>query len=380
MVVPSSGGAPNQPTKPDGVVKRQRHRPESSSMLDLWLQHHNNNLYPSKDEKEQLVKETELNYNQVSRWFANRRRKLKLRNCVSPSSSGGTELHCSSPSEVAEEVPGISPQAPNCPGNATLWNDGFNNTGGVNRNSVISSMDHSQQTILDSNNNNRDTANPSHTVTSNPSQLPLPHPSMTNQEQPHIQHLPSISDSNLFGGDGQTNQRQFFGAQDLLPTPPALIPGIYPSALSGRFPFSVPPFGVSSGLNLGANCGLLNPFFLSTLASANAGLTPNPQNSPATNNLWVNGANGFLPSLFSHPLLNPQEMGFSEKQKVIKEEEAERRTVEMEEETKREKDLETARILLDLSEKESIAVSVLAEFASQRKQQNEDSTSITAIA
>lgn len=309
MVVPSSG-APN-PAKSEGVVKRQRHRPESSSMLDLWLQHHNNNLYPSKDEKEQLVKDTQLNYNQVSRWFANRRRKLKLRNCVSPSSSSGvTERHSSSPSE---SVPGISPQAPNCPGNATIWNDGFNTTGGIETSGVISSLTDQQQTILDANNNNSsdNIRNPIETVTStNCSQLPLPHPTMTNQQTPPIQHLPPISESNLFGG-AQTNQRQFFGAHDLLPTPPALIPGIYPTGVSGRFPFSVPPFGVSSGLNLGTSPGLLNPFFLSALASANAGLAPNHQNSPAAN-LWMNGGNAFLPSLFSHPLLNPPD---SEKQK-----------------------------------------------------------------
>ncbi len=150
------------------------------------------------------------------------------------------------------------------------------------------------------------------------------------------QTLPPVDDRNLFAG------QNLLTTQDLLQTQSALVPGIYPS-LTARNPFSIPPFGLSSGVDLGATGALLNPYFLSVLA----GTTP-----------WL-GGNGFFPQQLASPLLSPPESLSFHKQ------------VEEYDPEEEMKPSETERLLMELTEKESIAVSVLAEFASQRKQQDD---------
>ncbi|CAD6197594.1 unnamed protein product [Caenorhabditis auriculariae] len=48
-------------------------------MLDKYLAKTGNNLYPHRDEKERLAKEMNVTFQQVNRWFANRRRKQTKR-------------------------------------------------------------------------------------------------------------------------------------------------------------------------------------------------------------------------------------------------------------------------------------------------------------
>lgn len=45
--------------------------------LKVWLYHHRDNPYPSKSEKVQLTKSSQMTMTQVSNWFANARRRLK---------------------------------------------------------------------------------------------------------------------------------------------------------------------------------------------------------------------------------------------------------------------------------------------------------------
>ena len=41
-----------------------------------WLQHHTDNPYPKEDEKEVLMKQTNLTINQINYWFTNARRRI----------------------------------------------------------------------------------------------------------------------------------------------------------------------------------------------------------------------------------------------------------------------------------------------------------------
>lgn len=59
-------------------------------MLDTWLSLHGDNLYPCREEKEKLAKDTSMTYIQVNRWFANRRRKQTKRRKADASSPRST--------------------------------------------------------------------------------------------------------------------------------------------------------------------------------------------------------------------------------------------------------------------------------------------------
>lgn len=64
----------NSPNKKKNAVR------ETTYLLKMWLQEHQKNPYPTKEEKVMLAMATSLNLTQISTWFANARRRLKKEN------------------------------------------------------------------------------------------------------------------------------------------------------------------------------------------------------------------------------------------------------------------------------------------------------------
>ncbi|KAJ1353451.1 hypothetical protein KIN20_010082 [Parelaphostrongylus tenuis] len=58
---------------------------QQSAMLDKWLMANGGNLYPCREDKEKLAALMKMTYLQVNRWFANRRRKQTKRTKAVPS-------------------------------------------------------------------------------------------------------------------------------------------------------------------------------------------------------------------------------------------------------------------------------------------------------
>ncbi|PAV88367.1 hypothetical protein WR25_07598 [Diploscapter pachys] len=92
-------------------------------VLDKWLAHHNQNLYPSREEKEKLAVEMNISYVQVNRWFANRRRKqTKQRTKAvlnSPASVTPSALPAALTNEVIQRIETPPPSASE-PGSASF--------------------------------------------------------------------------------------------------------------------------------------------------------------------------------------------------------------------------------------------------------------------
>ncbi|WKX90969.1 hypothetical protein Q1695_009649 [Nippostrongylus brasiliensis] len=63
---------------------------QQSAMLDKWLMANGGNLYPCREDKEKLAAQMKMTYLQVNRWFANRRRKQTKRSKVVPSPASVT--------------------------------------------------------------------------------------------------------------------------------------------------------------------------------------------------------------------------------------------------------------------------------------------------
>ncbi|WP_411023114.1 homeobox domain-containing protein, partial [Salmonella sp. s51228] len=62
---------------------RYKLTPERAAPLMDWFEKHKHHPYPSRMEKISLCEVTQLNYTQVSNWFANARRRMKQRHKVS---------------------------------------------------------------------------------------------------------------------------------------------------------------------------------------------------------------------------------------------------------------------------------------------------------
>uniref|UniRef100_A0A914ZSF6 Homeobox domain-containing protein n=1 Tax=Parascaris univalens TaxID=6257 RepID=A0A914ZSF6_PARUN len=74
---PSGGAALLLPSAVNSTEKA-KHR-QQTEMLDMWITLHGDNLYPCREEKERIAKDMSMSYVQVNRWFANRRRKQTKR-------------------------------------------------------------------------------------------------------------------------------------------------------------------------------------------------------------------------------------------------------------------------------------------------------------
>ncbi|KAK6727632.1 hypothetical protein RB195_005368 [Necator americanus] len=70
---------------------------QQSAMLDKWLMANGGNLYPCREDKEKLAAQMKMTYLQVNRWFANRRRKQTKRTKTVPSPASVT------PATVSQE-------------------------------------------------------------------------------------------------------------------------------------------------------------------------------------------------------------------------------------------------------------------------------------
>ncbi|KAI6657995.1 Iroquois homeobox (Irx) transcription factor [Oopsacas minuta] len=70
---------------------RYKLTPERASPLLEWFEKHKHHPYPSRMEKISLCDITQLNYTQVSNWFANARRRMKQRQKVSDSGTPGPD-------------------------------------------------------------------------------------------------------------------------------------------------------------------------------------------------------------------------------------------------------------------------------------------------
>ncbi|CAJ0593602.1 unnamed protein product [Cylicocyclus nassatus] len=65
---------------------------QQSAMLDKWLMANGGNLYPCREDKEKLAAQMKMTYLQVNRWFANRRRKQTKRTKTVPSPASVTPV------------------------------------------------------------------------------------------------------------------------------------------------------------------------------------------------------------------------------------------------------------------------------------------------
>jgi len=110
MVVPTT--QPHVKDAPIASAAKKQRQP-NSVVLEMWLQNNGRNLYPSRQTKEKLGSEAQMSYGQVARWFANRRRKLKMHTSrngsPNSSSSSGERRDAPSPADSTEECPGFSP-------------------------------------------------------------------------------------------------------------------------------------------------------------------------------------------------------------------------------------------------------------------------------
>ena len=56
---------------------KRREIQDMTKPLKKWLVNHASNPYPNRNEKQQLAAQSHMNYQQVSNWFTNARRRLK---------------------------------------------------------------------------------------------------------------------------------------------------------------------------------------------------------------------------------------------------------------------------------------------------------------
>ncbi|XGW23040.1 hypothetical protein V3C99_005354 [Haemonchus contortus] len=72
-------------TVASAVASEKARMRQQSAMLDKWLMANGGNLYPCREDKEKLAAQMKMTYLQVNRWFANRRRKQTKRTKAVPS-------------------------------------------------------------------------------------------------------------------------------------------------------------------------------------------------------------------------------------------------------------------------------------------------------
>jgi hypothetical protein len=73
--IPSPSATPSPPTRHYKGRKRNL-PPHATAALRKWLFEHTENPYPTEDEKQILMQQTNLNLKQVNNWFINARRRI----------------------------------------------------------------------------------------------------------------------------------------------------------------------------------------------------------------------------------------------------------------------------------------------------------------
>lgn len=326
-------------------------------MMEAWLELNSNNLYPTREQKDRLAADMQMSYMQVNRWFANRRRKQSKRrktDCISPASST-TDTPADHQRDSISPPPTKKEHTEDNNKTADFWTEAFT---AISRAGVIQPLDP---------NNNKDVS---------ACETPGQHISAGHQLQqvPDLQFTmtagglaspvtPSSSSQQTIDTTRLLDQTAPHSATKLMATPPAYANPVNPFAAN---PFLSLPFGLYN--QVAPNCwpapGLVNPALAGLLPWLSAGYGLPPVSQPKMTPMspaWtpppvvaspINGSvkdNASDSSLSDMSDLSPMPKHHGSSDCFLKESPA---------------------LLLDgaaLTEEESIAVSVLAELAMQRR-------------
>ncbi|KAF8369127.1 hypothetical protein PRIPAC_86956 [Pristionchus pacificus] len=89
-------------------AKLQAKQRAIATAIEKYVEKKGGNLYPTREDKEKMAVDLAVNYNQVNRWFANRRRKVtkhrKILGCASPSQRDRKEENVGTEEKIRDNV------------------------------------------------------------------------------------------------------------------------------------------------------------------------------------------------------------------------------------------------------------------------------------